>query len=963
MLRRRTKPLVAAKPNGPLWIAEELFRDDRALLVDDDAVAPLSGDNHLSTALVDYLLQRSLQPTDLQDTTLVGSANSLHFFHQVNAKIATAPSDPNVAKSVENIRQRCSHYKDNKFEFLSPFCIDHHFVAVKIVFDLRSPDIFHEVSVYDSLIKGGRRNNSVHRNSPPAKYLRSFQQFIANFCLFGNPKCEVLLANPDHIVEKAVYRSCPMQQNGFDCGLFAFGCVLHLLKGLDVSADIFNQQHISKLRESLHAVFTVTDIGSDVPNPRELLSSLFLSSFFPLQSEKDCHDDVFLRLLQDLPNNDNDIDAAPDVPDKGPPIELDVVPLHPRLGADPQPEPTRHRDNYFTTQFIEVPKEFEDMSKVDLAIDDYEESSGVRLVIARSRGAGSRLYFCASHTGCCFRAKFGRERGTLPIIYKQELSNPFHCGEPVPPKTNGRAPKKRVRDKLEESVDHVIEVKDSTPVPKDVMKAAANIQSVRASYNQAYRAIGRAVENGPREKQQASFGLIMSYLKHFQLRNEDSTVKAESDADQRLRRLGICPGIMRRSLQHVRPVLSLDGAHLLSKWKGTLYIASVQTACSNIYPVSFAIMKDGEDAEGWKWFLELLVEAIPLLKMQHPDNRCRFCYFTVISDRQKGLIQALQQVFPDNHHCFCSVHIARNVEKEVGKKVAKHVHALSATFSKRESDELMAKINAISARGKKYLEGISANQWRSTAWVDDPTLPPRFGIVTTNMSESVNSMVGDARDGSWLECTNDIVRKMMNRICSLREENYGREGVVDKVAEILENRWKNCSNFQVREVVKGGSQFDVFRPSRGASLPETNRLLYVREQTCECGKWQEHGVPCIDAVAYYRLFETQTLQYIMDNHVSEHYKYETVNELLKENIVPVSLDILDQDGVTLPPNCTKRSSGRPRKKRIRKRSRFAHDPDKSPIVCSRCKKRGHNVKTCVAREQLEKQHPAELDLS
>ncbi|KAG7361515.1 MULE transposase domain containing protein [Nitzschia inconspicua] len=782
MLRRRTKPLVAAKPNGPLWIAEDLFRDDRALLVDDDAVAPLSGDNHLSTALVDYLLQRSLQPTDLQDTTLVGSANSLHFFHQVNAKIDTAPSDPNVAKSVENIRLRCSHYKDNKFEFLSPFCIDHHFVAVKIVFDLRSPDIFHEVSVYDSLIKGGRRNNSVHRNSPPAKYLRPFQKFIANFCLFGNPKCEVLLANPDHIVEKAVYRSCPLQQNGFDCGLFAFGCVLHLLKGLDVSADIFNQQHISKLRESLHAVFTVTDIGSDVPNPRELLSSSFLSSFFPLQSENDCHDDVFLRLLQDLPNNDNDIDAAPDVPDKAPPIELDVVPHHPRLGADPQPESTRHRDNYFTTQFIQVPKEFE--------------------------------------------------------------------------------------------------------VSKDVMKAAANIQIVRASYNQAYRAIGRAVANGPREKQQASFGLIMSHLS-----GDHAALFAACEA---------CP-------------VSRWGPPLV-KMEGTLYIASVQTACSNIYPVSFAIMKDGEDAEGWKWFLELLVQAIPLLKMQHPDNRCRFCYFTVISDRQKGLIQALQQVFPDNHHCFCSVHIARNVEKEVGKKVAKHVHALSATFSKRESDELMAKINAISARGKKYLKGISANQWRSTAWVDDPTLPPRFGIVTTNMSESVNSMVGDARDGSWLECTNDIVRKMMNRICSLREENYGREGVVDKVAEILERRWKNCSNFQVKEVVKGGSQFDVFRPSRGASQPETNRLLDVREHTCECGKWQEHGVPCIDAVAYYRLFETQTLQYIMDNHVSEHFKYETVYELLKENIVPVSLDILDQDGVTLPPNRTKRSSGQPRKK-------------------------------------------------
>ncbi|KAG7343084.1 hypothetical protein IV203_021029 [Nitzschia inconspicua] len=71
------------------------------------------------------------------------------------------------------------------------------------------------------------------------------------------------------------------------------------------------------------------------------------------------------------------------------------------------------------------------------------------------------------------------------------------------------------------------------------MKAAANVQGVRASYNQAYRAIGRAVANGPREIQQASFGLNMSYWKHFQLRNEDYTVKAKSDADQRLRRLGM----------------------------------------------------------------------------------------------------------------------------------------------------------------------------------------------------------------------------------------------------------------------------------------------------------------------------------------------------------------------------------------------------------------------------------------
>ncbi|MFN9961309.1 MAG: transposase, partial [bacterium] len=102
-------------------------------------------------------------------------------------------------------------------------------------------------------------------------------------------------------------------------------------------------------------------------------------------------------------------------------------------------------------------------------------------------------------------------------------------------------------------------------------------------------------------------------------------------------------------------------------------------------------------------------------------------YFTFISDRQKGLIQALRKVFPNNHSCFCSIHVARNVEKHCGKKVATLVHDLSTTFSSLYSCFLMEKINKLSKKGKNYLEGIPSNQWRSTAWMEDSLLPPRYG--------------------------------------------------------------------------------------------------------------------------------------------------------------------------------------------------------------------------------------------
>jgi hypothetical protein len=44
--------------------------------------------------------------------------------------------------------------------------------------------------------------------------------------------------------------------------------------------------------------------------------------------------------------------------------------------------------------------------------------------------------------------------------------------------------------------------------------------------------------------------------------------------------------------------------------------------------------------------------------------------------------------------------------------------------------------------GKK---GIATDKWSSTEWSRNITLPPQYGIVSTNSSEASNSMYEDAR--------------------------------------------------------------------------------------------------------------------------------------------------------------------------------------------------------------------------
>jgi hypothetical protein len=60
---------------------------------------------------------------------------------------------------------------------------------------------------------------------------------------------------------------------------------------------------------------------------------------------------------------------------------------------------------------------------------------------------------------------------------------------------------------------------------------------------------------------------------------------------------------------------------------------------------------------------------------------------------------------------------------------------------------MLEKIKTISRPAYDYLvgdNGISADKWRSTEWLRNKTLPPRYVIVSTNSSKSSNSMYEEA---------------------------------------------------------------------------------------------------------------------------------------------------------------------------------------------------------------------------
>jgi hypothetical protein len=608
------------------------------------------------------------------------------------------------------------------------------------------------------------------------------------------------------------------------------------------------------------------------------------------------------------------------------------------------------KDEIFCSLFLdETPRSYENLARLDIDIDAYEKTENIRLII-RNSDQFSRIYRCGSHVNCCFRAKFGKVRNGDEIVLKPAWTHPYHCGEPAPPTAKGRAYKKRIKGRIEESIDHAHNTKSTKPGAKDVVVTAGNYHSLETTYKQAYRAMEGLLRK-KLEDDVSSFQLIKPYLDKFKDLNEGSTVKHEVDEENRVKRLFVCPAFMNSAIRHARPVMSLDAAHLKSKWKGILYIASVKTPCEEIFPVAMAIMHDNENEDGWTWFLEHLLSACEFLVVDHPKSSIDYKYYMFVSDRQKGLINALSNVFPQNHATFCAIHVARNVEKLAGKRVSAMVYSLSKTCSHLVAGELLDDIGRLSERAREYITEIPENQWRGTAWLDDPGLPPRFGICTSNMSESANNMFEKARDKSWLYAMDTILSTMMKRISSLREKHKDKEGVVHSVKGMLHDRWERVIGYQVYRLTDDGDEFTITRKRTTVSESFTQYTINVALKICECGEWQEYGFPCVDAMAYLRLHRGLPFYQVLTAYVDSVYTYEAQREMLRSNVVPVCIATIARDGITSPPRpLKKRQAGRPRKKRLRKRSRWAHEPEKSNVICSRCNQRGHNIRTCLERE-------------
>ncbi|MQL94272.1 hypothetical protein Taro_026924 [Colocasia esculenta] len=185
-----------------------------------------------------------------------------------------------------------------------------------------------------------------------------------------------------------------------------------------------------------------------------------------------------------------------------------------------------------------------------------------------------------------------------------------------------------------------------------------------------------------------------------------------------------------------RPILFLDATHIKHRLYRVILAASALNGNNELYTIVYAIA-DVETHDNLLWFLTNLKKALL------SDRTTIF-----ISDRGKGLKEAILAIFPNHHNAYCFQHITQNFNDQAAGKCRPTMKKLLVKILKRivyavTEHEYAAAMRAMelqSLEAKQCVLQNDVDHWSHALFPEQ-----RFGELYSNLAGSFNAWILDTQ--------------------------------------------------------------------------------------------------------------------------------------------------------------------------------------------------------------------------
>ncbi|KAJ4956919.1 hypothetical protein NE237_013702 [Protea cynaroides] len=470
--------------------------------------------------------------------------------------------------------------------------------------------------------------------------------------------------------------------------------------------------------------------------------------------------------------------------------------------------------------------------------------------------------------------------------------------------------------------------------PKEILEEIHRVHGITLSYKQAWRGKERIMA-AVRGSFEEGYRLLPQYCEQIKRTNPGSIASVFGNpTDNCFQRLFVSfQASIYGIVNACRPLLGLDRTLLKSKYLGTLLFATGFDGDGALFPLAFGVVDDEND-DNWMWFLSELHNLLET----NTENMPRL---TILSDRQKGIVDGVEANFPTAFHGFCMRHLSDSFRKEFNNTLLVNLlweaaHALTVI----EFEAKILEIEETSQDAAYWIRRIPPRLW-ATAYFEGT----RFGHLTANIVESLNSWILEASGLPIIQMMECIRRQLMTWFNERREISMQWTTILVPSAErrVLE-ALEHARTYQVLRA--NDAEFEVISH-------EGTNIVDIRNRCCLCRGWQLYGLPCAHAVA-----ALLSCRQNVHRFTESCFTVATYRKTYSQTIHPVpdkslwkELSEGSQDGgnisldIIINPPKSLRPPGRPRKKRVRAEDRGRV---KRVVHCSRCNQTGHFRTTCAA---------------
>ncbi|KAA0047742.1 MuDRA-like transposase [Cucumis melo var. makuwa] len=208
-----------------------------------------------------------------------------------------------------------------------------------------------------------------------------------------------------------------------------------------------------------------------------------------------------------------------------------------------------------------------------------------------------------------------------------------------------------------------------------------------------------------------------------------------------------------------------------------------------------------------------------------------------VTDRKTCFAKGISSVFPSAFHGLCVQHLSQNLhDKYKNDMVATLFYNASRTYRESTFVEAWRHLLAFPNGSGKYLNDVGIARWSR---VHCPGR--RYNMMTTNIAESMNSILKEPRDfpiASFLE----NVRALLQRwFWECREEDIKVTSTLTKWAElVIQKKQEGALTMKVNPI--DCYQFHV-------KDLDKEEVVNLQTKECTCKEFQAEQLPCSHAIA------------------------------------------------------------------------------------------------------------------